>query len=83
MNSKLDSKINTDAIIITLSNNLDSQIYNLDLTLKTQVPSDWKRINVQQGDIERILTVQKDGDMAFVQYRAMPNMAKIIISKNN
>jgi len=83
MHSKVDTKTTSDAITITLSNDLDNRIYDLDLTLKTQVPSAWKSVNVQQGDIQKTIIAQRDGDMAFVEYRAMPNSAKIIISKNN
>lgn len=81
MNSSVNSKISSDIITVTLSHDLDQQIYNLPLTLTTEVPVSWESVSVQQGEMKEYLTIKKDGNIAFVQYHAVPNASKIIISK--
>ena len=83
MNTKIESGSGTDTIALSLTCNLDPQIYDLPLTLKTEVPVDWQSAILQQGDKNTILSVEKNGETAFVQYRVVPNVSKIKISKND
>jgi peptidoglycan/xylan/chitin deacetylase (PgdA/CDA1 family) len=81
MNAKMEFISNPDSITVFLSHGLDRRIYNLPLTLQTVVPAAWKRADLQQGARKTNLIVQRRGEIAFVQYRAVPNSAKIILSK--
>lgn len=83
MHGKVESKTSSDTITVTLSHDLDQQVYDLPLTLRTLVPETWQTVHLQQGELKKNLTVQKEGSIALVQYRAMPNASKIMISKNN
>jgi peptidoglycan/xylan/chitin deacetylase (PgdA/CDA1 family) len=81
MSAKMEFIANSDSVVIFLSHGLDSRIYDLPLTLKTVVPAGWKTAELQQGATKTSLPVQREGDNAFVQYRALANAAKIVISK--
>lgn len=83
MNTKIETVPGTNTIALSLTCNLDPQIYDLPLTLKTEVPVDWQSAILQQGDKNTILSVEKNGETAFVQYRVVPNVSKIKISKND
>jgi peptidoglycan/xylan/chitin deacetylase (PgdA/CDA1 family) len=81
MNAKVEFIAKSDSITVILSHNLNKQIYSLPLTLKTVVPATWTAASLQQGLRKINLMVQKEGKNAFVQYRAVPNVSKIVISK--
>ena len=83
MNTKIESTSGNRTITLSLTCNLDPQIYNLPLTLKTKVPVDWQSAILQKGNKKIILTIEKEGETAFVQYRVVPNVSKIKISKND
>ena len=83
MNSKVKVYDKQGSVLVTLSHNLDKQIYNLPLTLKTILPKGWKSANVQQGEVSSIMDVQKEGSDSFIKYRALPNSTNIIITKND
>ncbi len=81
MNAKVEFSAGPDSVSVSLAHPLDPRIYDLPLTLRTVVPSAWKTVELQQGAMKTSLPVQKQGDAAFVQYRALPNADKIIIAK--
>jgi len=81
MNAKVRSKSGSGEITVTLTHNLDRSIYNLPLTLRTSVPDTWQSAMVRQGEAKIEVKVKREGAMAFVQFRAMPNGAKIVITK--
>jgi len=81
MRAKIEFIADSVSITVFLSHGLDQQIYDLPLTLKTVVPADWKSADLQQGARRTGLIVHQQGDIAFVRYRAVPDSAKIIISK--
>lgn len=81
MNAKVECTADSDSLTIILSHGLDQRIYDLPLTLKTLVPVAWKTAELQQGAKKMDLPVQQEGGIAFVQYRALANAAKIIIAK--
>ncbi len=81
MNAKVESTADAGAIAVSISHGLDPRIYDLPLTLRTAVPYAWKTVDLQQGETKMILPVQKQGDAAFVQYRALPGAGKITIAQ--
>jgi peptidoglycan/xylan/chitin deacetylase (PgdA/CDA1 family) len=83
MHGQVESKATAGTITVTLAHDLNQQVYDLPLTLRTLVPETWKSVQFQQGVTKKNITVQKEGDIAFVQYQAMPNAVNILILKNN
>ena len=79
MNTKVESKSNSKKITINLSNNLDEEIYNLPVTLKTFVPNYWKDINVMQSNKKLDFQTTNEEGKIYIQYNVMPNISTIII----
>jgi hypothetical protein len=62
-----------DAISVVLRQSLTDVSYDLPLTLKTLVPSEWERVEVRQGGRSQMAEVIHDQEHAYVLYQAVPN----------
>ena len=60
-------------ITVTLTHSLDPKLYNLPLSLKTYVPSRWKRVRIVQDKTSTTSDQQHDTIGNFVIYQAIPN----------
>ncbi|MGE5644918.1 MAG: polysaccharide deacetylase family protein [Acidobacteriota bacterium] len=69
MSSKVTPERDGEAIRVTVKHSLDPKIYDLPLTAKTVIPSDWRIVRFQQGNDLRWLPVYREGGRTFVQYR--------------
>jgi len=69
-----------DRILITLNHPLDKSMYNIPLTLRTNVSAHWKHANVKQGNHLQKIAVANDAGGASVQYQAYPNEGVISIT---
>jgi len=77
MNAKVDGKMDGDKISVELTHTLDQTMYNQPLTLRTSVPSSWKKVTIKQGDKVQEAIV-KDGA---VLYDLLPNGGTAMIEK--
>lgn len=69
-----------ERVVLIAKNKLDPGIYNHALTLKTQIPSTWFRIKIEQGlNYEYALHVEENGKY-FVYYNIMPNKENVILT---
>jgi len=80
MNASVKAENQAEKISVTLSHSLDKNLYNLPLTLKTYVGSDWKEVKVTQGDRSLTLKPQTDQEGAYILYPAMPGDTPIEIA---
>jgi len=83
MNSVIKSTKIGNSIHVELNHNLDPELYNLPLTLKTYVPSDWESVKVKQGEKYWSLETRNDKNGDFVLYQALPNVDGIIITRGD
>lgn len=81
MHSTVKSDNKSGKILISLTHSLDKSMYDLPLTLKTYVSSDWKAVQVKQGDESRILQPEKDEKGKFVIYQAFPNSGSVELAE--
>lgn len=81
MHAKVQEQKSGDRIIIMLTHSLDKAYYHLPLTLKTYVPSDWKRVIVIQQNQSQSINVERDKKGTFILYQAEPNRGNIILSQ--
>ncbi len=85
MREREKAKVNTSKsnskIIVTLTHSLDNEMYYLPLTLKTYVPSGWKKVKEVQGKQTHQLTVKKDEKGSYVLYQAEPNEAMVTLAR--
>ena len=73
MRSTVNTKPAGDAIEVTVTHKLSRNLYDLPLTARTTVPSDWTSVQIRQGSQTRTAPVQKDGGESYVQYAIAPN----------
>jgi peptidoglycan/xylan/chitin deacetylase (PgdA/CDA1 family) len=66
-------------VTVTLTHSLDNSMYDLPLTLKTYVPSKWKKASVKQGKNNKQLAIAKDDKGHYVLYQADANSTVIIL----
>ncbi|MFC1558288.1 polysaccharide deacetylase family protein [candidate division KSB1 bacterium] len=81
MKAIVSSEITNNTIKVKLTHSLDPVIYNIPLTLKTYVSSEWQSVQFKQGNNLKTLHVSKDLSGTYVLYQAVPNSAVITISK--
>ena len=62
-----------DAISVVLHQSLTDVSYDLPLTLKTLVPSQWAQVEVRQGARRQVAEVIRDQGHVYVLYQAVPN----------
>jgi peptidoglycan/xylan/chitin deacetylase (PgdA/CDA1 family) len=69
-----------NAIEVVLRHDLDESLYELPLTLKTYVPSEWSAVVASQGtSVQRLEAVREMG-RASVTYRAVPNAGAVTLA---
>ncbi|HTD40795.1 MAG TPA: polysaccharide deacetylase family protein [Mucilaginibacter sp.] len=77
--AKANSEQKGGKITVTLTHSLDKSMYYLPLTLKTYVPSSWKKVKETQGKRSHQLLVKKDDKGSYVIYQAEPNKFNIVL----
>lgn len=81
MNASVQHDVSGGTISVELTHSLNDPRYDLPLTLRTRVPSDWSEARVVQGDSTQTVSVRENEDGLFVQYQARPNAATIEITQ--
>jgi peptidoglycan/xylan/chitin deacetylase (PgdA/CDA1 family) len=79
MNSAVKTSRNKDQIHVDLSHNLDPRLYNLELTLKTNIPDRWKEISVTQNGSDLDYEIVSEAQGKFAMYSALPGVNPVII----
>src|SRR6185436_4541063 len=83
VNSTVESKLAGDVIEVSVKHSLDPKLYDLPLTARTTIPSDWKIARFRQGNDVRWLPVHREAGETFVVYRIAPNVTPATIEKVN
>jgi hypothetical protein len=73
MHGNVQSYRDGQAISVVLRDDLTDVSYDLPLTLKTCVPSEWPAAEVRQGERSKRLPVVRDHEQSYVLYQAVPN----------
>lgn len=81
MNSTVNESVDEGTIVVEVSNNLDKKIYDLPLTLKTEIPEDWDSVQFQQGNALKEINSIAEGEHRYVIYDVMPDSAPVRLSK--
>lgn len=80
MNATISSDTKDDKITVTLSHSLDKEMYDLPLTLKTYLPSEWNRVSVMQGERVNQVRAELDEGGTYILYQASPNKGTVEIT---
>jgi peptidoglycan/xylan/chitin deacetylase (PgdA/CDA1 family) len=81
MASRVTAVRKGSSIEVDLRNDLPAGIYDLPLTLRTDVPSGWISVDARQGDRTTRATSTRDGRGAYVLYQAVPNAGPVTLTK--
>ncbi len=82
----LSSILQNDSIEVTISSDLDSEVYNVPLTLKTYVPRAWrttvlKNKSKDEKEYPLSLSIQNDALGPYVQYSVRPGEGNILLAE--
>jgi hypothetical protein len=81
VNSKVEAKMNGEAIEVSVTHSLAAPVYDVPLTARTTIPGDWRVVRFRQGDDMRWLPVHREGGETFVQYRIAANGKTAVLEK--
>jgi peptidoglycan/xylan/chitin deacetylase (PgdA/CDA1 family) len=81
MHASVRSYRDGPAISVVLRHDLTDAAYDLPLTLRTEVPAEWTAVEAHQGGRSRRVPVGRDGPVASVRYRAMPNAEDVTLTE--
>ncbi len=76
------NQVAASKIVINLSHDLNAQIFDFPLTLKTVIPDDWKKITIIQNGISMSLLSKLENGTRYICYDAIPNSGDIILINN-
>jgi peptidoglycan/xylan/chitin deacetylase (PgdA/CDA1 family) len=79
MSGTLKTTAKRRQIVVELGHELDLELYNLPLTLRTYIPDRWEQITISQAGEELNHLSGSDDSGKFIQYRALPNTGPILI----
>ena len=80
MHATVESYRYGNVISVVLRDDLKEIRYNLPLTLKTYVPSNWRAVEVRQGDRATTIETTEDKTLGYVNYQALPNAEAITLT---
>ena len=81
MHGNVTSYREGDVISVVLRDDLTDISYNLPLTLKTTVPSEWQSVEARQGSRTTHVKVERAAGSAYVLYQAVPNGEVVTLRK--
>jgi hypothetical protein len=73
MASRVSTQREANTLAVKVEHSLDPNLYDLPLTARTTIPSDWRVARFVQGTETRWLPVHRRDGEVFVQYRIRPN----------
>ena len=79
MNSTVKVTRDRQGIQVSLSHNLDPELYDLPLTLKTAIPEKWEKISVSQNGSDLPYEIAADDLGKWALYSAVPGVHPAII----
>ncbi len=79
--AKISSSIMNDEITLSVTDDLDNEIYNIPLTVKCQVPDDWNMVEVTMpdGTVDRLKTFPGIAAGTYVHVDVLPDSGDIIL----
>jgi len=78
--AKLQSKLAGNKITVTVSQPLNKTFYTLPLTLKTYVPTSWKKASATQSGKKQTVTTATDAKGTYAVYQVTPNGTQAVLA---
>jgi peptidoglycan/xylan/chitin deacetylase (PgdA/CDA1 family) len=71
-----------DKIVLNLTDSLDDTIYNEPLTIRSEVPSSWSNVNVQQGSGAVTVASAVEATKTVIYYNVIPDRGIITLTNS-
>ncbi len=81
MHSEVSESVDDHTITVKLTNDLDKKIYDIPLTLKTNIPEDWKTVQFRQGKTSNVINSITNKDHNYIIYNVLPGNTPVRLSK--
>ena len=79
--AQIQTELRDDAIAVTITSDLDAEVYNVPMTVKTYVPSGWKSANLSKGEASESLAILKDEKGSYVLYSLKLGEGEVILEE--
>lgn len=79
--AKIQTELRDDAIAVNITSDLDAEVYNVPMTVKTYVPSGWKSATLSKGEASESLAIQKDEKGSFVLYSLKLGEGEVVLAE--
>lgn len=76
-----EKKAKKKSIEVEISHTLDASIYNLPISIRRELPDNWKDASVLQGKKELSSELVKVDGKTYIEFEAIPNAGMVTISK--
>ncbi len=74
------SSSSSNQIVLSLADSLDDAVYDQPLTLRSEVPSGWTFVSVQQGSGSATVNSTVEGTATVIYYQAVPDRGPISLT---
>ncbi|MEN0055260.1 MAG: polysaccharide deacetylase family protein [Mucilaginibacter sp.] len=78
--AKIQSKLAGNKITVTVSQPLNKTFYTMPLTLKTYVPTGWKKASISQGSKKQTIATTTDAKGTYAVYQIAPNGTQVVLA---
>jgi hypothetical protein len=81
VNAQVTSTHSGDTITVSVKHSLDPKVYDVPLTARTQIPSDWRVVRFSQGKDARWIPISREGGNTYALYRITPDGTPATLEK--
>jgi oligosaccharide reducing-end xylanase len=81
--SLVETAVTSDSLKLTASDNLDHEIYNVPVTVRRLLPTDWPNAHVYAGDKLITSVLSTVGIKKYIVFDVVPGQNELFLSKSN
>lgn len=79
--AKVQSDLKNGYIAVSVSHPLNKGFYNIPLTMKTYVPTEWKKVSVTQNGKKHMVKAMNDNGGYYVLYQVNANGSPVLLTR--
>lgn len=77
-----ESTSNDSTILLSVTHDLDQQIYKHPVTLKRTIPDEWKNVDITQGNNTVSTEIESENNTNYVIFDVVPNRDTVVIERS-
>jgi len=79
--AQIQTELRDDAIAVNITSDLDAEVYDVPMTVKTYVPSGWKSASISKGEASESLSILKDDKGSYVLYSLKLGEGEVVLAE--